>query len=284
MTKPTPTFSFEFFPTRSTQAAQQLDNAARMLDTLKPTFMTVTYGAGGSAQNGTIDTVTRLSAQSKTDLAVHLTFITSTKEELEFFTDRVWEQGIRHIVALRGDVPAGVQWPNNDGMHFAYTSDFVAWLKGRYDFQISVGAYPEKHPDAPSLKADIAALKMKCDAGADRAITQFFFDNDVYFRFVDEAQKQGVSTPIVPGVLPVLNFSKMMHFAQKCGTTVPDDVVALFEKYPDGSPDALKCGEEFLLRQCDNLLKRGAGHIHFYTLNHDQPITRVCKALTPPRP
>lgn len=281
MTRPATNFSFEFFPTRNAQAQDQLDRSAIRLDGLKPAFMTVTFGAGGSEKNGTMDTLMRLNGRTQSALAAHLTFSSSTKDQLADFTDKLWAQGIRHIVALRGDIPQGVEWPRKDGSHFEYTSDFVAWLKTRYPFQISVGAYPEKHPDAPSLDADIIALKKKCDAGADRAITQFFFDNDVYFRFVDKAQAAGIKTPIVPGVLPVMNFTRMKQFADKCGANVPAEVEAQFRRYADGSDDAVKFGEEFLMRQCDDLVARGVDHIHFYTLNVAQPLERVCRHLAP---
>lgn len=271
-----PTFSFEFFPPKSEKAAETLWAAVPELAALGPSFMTCTYGAGGSTRDGTVDTVTRMERETGLPMAAHLTFINTVRPELQSFTDQLWNANIRHIVALRGDMPDDLQWPlDPDGDYFQYTSDFVEGLKSWHDFEISVGAYPEKHPDAPDLSADIEALRKKCDAGADRAITQFFFDNDVYYNFVEECQKAGITTPIVPGLLPVHDFKSMCNFAGRCQATVPQWLREKFENTDD--PAAL--ATELLCTQVEDLAASGVPHIHFYTLNKADVTKEACAGL-----
>ncbi len=279
MTKPS--ISFEFFPAKTDKGTQTLLKNVGKLASLKPHYMTVTYGAGGSTQDGTRKTLEAMKTH-EIPLAAHLTFINARKDQLKTYTDELWNSGVRHIVALRGDMPkdADVKWPlDSDNNYFQYTSDFVAGLKSWHDFEISVGCYPEKHPDAVSLDADIAALKLKCDAGADRAITQFFFDNNDYFRFVDQAQSAGITTPICPGVLPIHDFESMCKFAKRCETTVPNWLHKKFEGVAANSPDARKIATDLLLEQTENLAAHGVEHIHFYTLNKSSITTEVCEAL-----
>lgn len=278
-----PTISFEFFPPKNDTIAKTLWDAFPQLKELNPEYMTVTYGAGGSTRDGTIDTLTRmLEAAPDIPFASHFTFINSTKDQLKEYTDQLWDMGIKHIVALRGDMPddVDVQWPlDQDDRYFQYTSDFVEGLKGWHDFEISVGCYPEKHPDAPSMDADIAALRLKCDAGSDRAITQFFFDNDVYYKFRDRCISEGIDTPIVPGLLPIYDFKSVQGFAAKCQASIPDWLMAKFDGLEDKPEDALKVASDLLAEQSLDLAANGASHIHFYTMNKFPITGNVCKAL-----
>ena len=276
-----PSVSFEFFPPKSDKAAETLWLAAAELAALGPKYMTCTYGAGGSTRDGTVDTLKKM-MEHEIPLAAHLTFINSRKEELKAYTDGLWEMGVRHIVALRGDMPddADVNWPlDSDENYFQYTSDFVEGLKSWHDFEISVGCYPEKHPDAPSLDADIQALKLKCDAGADRAITQFFFDNEEYYRFVEQVRSKGIETPICPGLLPIHDFKSMCGFAKRCQANVPDWICEKFAGLEDSPEDAQKIATDLLILQVEDLAKNGVEHIHFYTLNKSAITTEACEAL-----
>jgi len=259
--------SFEYFPPKTPKALNALIIEAQELAALQPAFMTVTYGAGGSTKEGTLDTVKAVRTATGCETAMHLTFINTPIEELNSFTDELWEMGMRHIVALRGDMPDDLSWPLDvDTNYYQYSSDFVEGLKKRHDFEISVGAYPESHPDSPNMEADVIALKKKADAGADRAITQFFFDNDVYYRFMERCFKAGINIPIVPGMLPIANFEKMLSFAARCHANVPPWIHAKFEKVRDEAGRA-ELARDILAEQIEDLTAHGAPHLHFYTLN-----------------
>ena len=215
-------------------------------------------------------------------LAAHLTFINSRKDELKAYTDGLWDMGIRHIIALRGDMPpdADVSWPlDQDDNYFQYTSDFVEGLKGWHDFEISVGCYPEKHPDAESMDADIQALKLKCDAGADRAITQFFFANNVYFEFIEACDKPGIKTPIRPGLLPIHAFKAVYGLATRCQASVPDWLMEKFDGLEDKPEEAQKIATDLLILQAEDLAAKGVSHLHFYSMNKASITTEVCEAL-----
>jgi methylenetetrahydrofolate reductase (NADPH) len=275
-----PTISFEFFPPKTEKAAETLWEAVPQLAAFDPLYMTVTYGAGGSTRDGTVDTITRMARETKIPMAAHLTFINTPKSQLREFTSALWAAGIKHIVALRGDMPQGLQWPlDPDQEYFQFTSDFVEGLKGWHDFEISVGCYPEKHPDAPDMKADIQALKLKCDAGADRAITQFFFDNEIFYRFRDECAKAGITTPIVPGLLPIYDFKSMTGFAARCQASVPDWLLAKFAGLEDKPEEALKVASDLLAQQSLDLAAAGVEHIHYYTMNKSPITLAAAKAL-----
>lgn len=275
------TYSFEFFPPKTDKAAEILWSSIPELIDLNPKYMTVTYGAGGSTKDGTIDTLTKIQAITDIPLASHLTFINTTKQALYDYVDGLWERGIKHLIALRGDMPGDLQWPlDNDGEYFQYTSDFVEGLLTRHPFEISVGAYPEKHPDALSLENDIKALKLKCDAGSTRAITQFFFDNDIYFRFVDQCEKAGINTPICPGILPVHDFKSMCNFAKRCQASVPDWIHEKFAGLEEKPEEARKVAIELLVKQSQDLVNKGVDHIHYYTLNKSDITKQACESLS----
>lgn len=256
--------------------------AVPKLAAFDPKFMTVTYGAGGSTKVGTVKTLERMMKETGIPMAAHLTFINTTKCELKEFTQSLWDSGIKHLVALRGDMPpdSDIQWPlDKDVNYFQYTSNFVEGLKGWNDFEISVGCYPEKHPDAPDLDADIRALKLKCDAGADRAITQFFFDNDVYYRFRDQCAKAGITTPITPGIVPIHNYKGTKNFAAKCQAGVPDWVGEKFVGNEEGGADADKIATELLVSQTEDLAANGVEHFHFYCMNRAHITSDAVEAL-----
>lgn len=273
-----PTISFEYFPPKTDKGLQTLMHEVGELVKLRPRFMTVTYGAGGSTREGTINTVKKIWNAHKVPTGSHLTYINTTKEELDRITDDLWDAGIRHIVALRGDMPSDLSWPlDPDADYYQFTSDFVEGIRRRHPFEISVGAYPEKHPDSPDVSADVYALKKKFDSGADRGITQFFFDNEVYYKFLEEAAKEGLNKPIVPGLLPISDYEKMLKFADMCQATVPHWLREKFEKFTDSDGDYLKLATDILAEQVDDLTANGVQHLHFYTLNKAGLTEMACK-------
>ena len=271
--------SFEFFPPRSPAASAALDLTVARLARLGPAFMTVTYGAGGSTSDPTLAAVLRIQRTHGIPTASHLTFVATPIWEVASYAARLKEEGITRVVALRGDAPAGRASDKYGGPGFFRSSPaFIASLKTAWDFDISISAYPEKHPDANSSEGDIDMLARKADAGASRAITQFFFDNDIYFRFRDEAAAEGVSIPIVPGVLPVMDFSKMAGFAARCGASVPG---WLGERFAAASTpeDSRKIGQEVFIRQIEGLIAGGVEHVHVFTLNDAEYSEAACAAL-----
>lgn len=275
-----PTLSFEFFPPKTGNMAEKIFKTAEELATLSPRFMTVTYGAGGSGRGWTMETAQAITKRTGIATAAHLTCINVYKKALMGVAETFWDNGIRHIVALRGDIPEEDKpLDYNNENYYHYSSDLVTALKEQHpEFEISVAAYPEKHPDAPSLEADIEALKKKCAAGADRAITQFFFDNDIYYRFVDLAQKAGINTPIVPGILPIQNYERMADFARTCQTSIPAWLRDKFENHQHSYEDTQKLALEILTAQIQDLVDQGVPHLHFYTLNRYVLSKAACEA------
>lgn len=275
-----PTFSFEFFPPKSETAETALWAALPRLAALGPKYMTVTYGAGGSTREGTVTTLRRMMKDYNIPVAAHLTYINMPKKALYELADHLWADGVKHIVALRGDMPPDLAWPlDPDAHYFQQTSEFVAALHARHDFEISVAAYPEKHPDAKSLEDDIAALKKKCEAGAARAITQFFFDNDVYFSFRDQCAAAGIKTPICPGLLPVHDFKSMQKFAARCQANVPTWLHEKFAGTENKPDEARKIATDLLVQQTIDLASKGVPHIHFYTLNKADITEAACRVI-----
>ena len=271
-----PTISFEFFPPKTPQGEHTLLETVRTLAQHNPTFMTVTFGAGGSTRDGTLKTLQAIRAVTDIPLACHLTFISITRTELRAYLDRLWDMGVRHIVALRGDMPADLQWPLDPDLdYFQYTSDFIEGIKAHKPFEISVGAYPDKHPDAPDMAADLLALKKKCAAGADRAITQFFFDHARYGDFLKEVEAAGIKTPVTPGILPIGNYESLLKFAGRCGALIPPDIKDRFEKADEA--EHAKIAADILKWQIDDLTRLGAKHLHIYTLNKADMIGAALK-------
>ncbi|MCE2509941.1 MAG: methylenetetrahydrofolate reductase [Alphaproteobacteria bacterium] len=264
---PAPKLSFEFFPPKTDGMAEKLWAAILRLAPLHPRFVSVTYGAGGSTRERTHETVTRIRRETDLEPAAHLTCVASSRAEVDAVARRYWESGIRHIVALRGDPPEGVARyePHPEG--YAYAVDLVDGLKRVADFEVSVAAYPETHPEAADANADLDNLKRKIDAGATRAITQYFFDVDVYFRFLDRVRAAGITVPIVPGIMPVSNFTQIVRFSAICGATVPAWLHDLFDGLDDDPETRKLIGATVAAEQCRLLQARGIDEFHFYTLN-----------------
>jgi methylenetetrahydrofolate reductase (NADPH) len=263
---PPPALSFEFFPPRTEALEQQLWACIRRLEPLAPRFVSVTYGAGGSTQARTHATVARIVTDTTLTPAAHLTCVGATREEVDAIARRYWDAGIRHIVALRGDVPGGGEYVPHPG-GYAYAVDLVAGLKRIADFEISVAAYPETHPAAASPLADLDNLKRKLDAGATRAITNFFFDNSAFLRFLDLCLAAGISAPIVPGIMPVTNFAQQAKFARTAGVGVPDWLAGMFDGIDDDLETRRMVAAVVAAEQVRLLQANGIDEFHFYTLN-----------------
>ncbi|HRK97057.1 MAG TPA: methylenetetrahydrofolate reductase [Alphaproteobacteria bacterium] len=264
--------SFEFFPPKNDAGRDSLLVEATKLAVLRPKFVTVTFGAGGSTKSGTFETALFLQKELGLTVGAHLSYFGTPKAELFAYADKLWENNIRHLVALRGDLPDGQSFSDyGEPDYFEYTSEFVEALLERHPFDISVGAYPEKHPDAPSLAADIIALQKKCDAGAARAITQFFFETSVFQNFLTKTGQAGIYTQIVPGLLPIHDLQKICGFAEKCQAHVPDSVKKMFTSSSENA------GVHLLATQIAELRTIGVTHFHFYTLNQSDMIIRACQ-------
>jgi methylenetetrahydrofolate reductase (NADPH) len=272
--------SFEFFPPKTPEMEATLWSSIERLAPLNPSFVSVTYGAGGSTRERTHSTVSRLVRETSLKPAAHLTCVAATQDEVDEVVRSYWDAGVRHIVALRGDPIAGVgarYEPHPGG--YAQACELVAGIKRIADFEVSVSAYPEKHPEAASLDADIDALKRKVDAGATRAITQFFFDNDLYFRYLDRVRARGVNIPIVPGILPVQNFKQAANFAQRTGASVPDWLAARFEGLDQDVETRKLIAAAVAAEQAIDLVDRGVSDFHFYTMNRADLVYAVCHLL-----
>jgi methylenetetrahydrofolate reductase (NADPH) len=274
-----PLVSFEFFPPKTDEMEEKLWQTVERLEWLAPRFVSVTYGAGGSTRERTHATVTRIRRETALEPAAHLTCVGASRAEIDAVAERYWAAGIRHIVALRGDPPAGVAGytPHPEG--YAYAADLVAGLRRVGDFEISVAAFPERHPEAASAEADLDNLKRKIDAGANRAITQFFFDVDVYVRFVERARAAGITVPIVPGILPVTNFAQVKKFAAQCGASVPGWMAAQFEGLDDDPETRRLVAASMAAEQCRLLQAQGVGEFHFYTLNRADLTVAICHMI-----
>lgn len=274
-----PKVSFEFFPPKTEKAEKTLWESIRRLEPLGPEFVSVTYGAGGSTRHRTHNTVTRIRQETLLEPAAHLTCVNATQSEVNDVARQYWQAGIRHIVALRGDPPDGtVRYvPHRDG--YAYASDLVSGLTKIAEFEISVAAYPEGHPDARSSEDDLDNLKRKIDAGARRAITQYSFDTDQILKFIDRLRGDGVDVPVVPGILPVVNFAQVQKFSVACGCLVPRWMMGLFEGL-DEDPETRKLvAAAIAIEQCRRLQEAGCEEFHFYTLNRADLAYAICHML-----
>jgi methylenetetrahydrofolate reductase (NADPH) len=273
------TVSFEFFPPRNPESGEQFWRTLRRLEPLEPRFASVTCGALGSSQAATRETILRMRRASRLEPAAHMTCVGSSRSEIEDLAAVYWDAGIRHIVAIRGDPPAtdGSFQPPPDGI--ARTSDLVACLKSVADFDISVAAFPETHPEASSSEADLDNLKRKFDAGATRAITQFFFDVPLYLDFIERARKAGIRQEITPGILPVTNFAQMAIFAKRCGASVPEWLARLFDGLDNDPGTRELVAATVAAGQCTSLKAEGIKSFHFYTLNRSNLTVAVCRLL-----
>lgn len=261
-----PILSFEFFPPRTEALEAQLWSCIRRLEPLQPSFVSVTYGAGGSTQARTHDTVARLVRETSLVPAAHLTCVGATSGEVDEVARRYWADGVRHIVALRGDPPGGGRFEATPG-GYESAADLVAGLRRVADFELSVAAYPEIHPQARDARSDLDNLKRKLDAGATRAITQVFFDVETYLRFIDRCLAAGITAPVVPGIMPVSNFASARRFAQSCGTTIPSWLEFMFAGAQDDPELRRMVGAVVAAEQVRLLQANGVDEFHFYTLN-----------------
>lgn len=270
--------SFEFFPPNDEQMEATLWSSIQRLAPLKPRFVSVTYGADGSTRERTHNVVTRILKESALTAVPHLTCVNASRDEVLDIARTYWSKGIRHLVALRGDPVPGTQFvARPDG--FAYAVDLVKGLKNVGDFELSVAAYPETHPEAPSAQFDLDYLKAKIDAGATRAITQFFFDTDTYLRFRDRCVAAGITASIVPGILPITRFPQMQRFAQRCGASVPQSLAQRFAGLDNDAATRQMISFAFAIEQVQKLQAHGINEFHFYTLNRSELTFAICHAL-----
>ena len=270
------TFSFEFFPPKTPEGKEKLRATWRQLGQLKPKFFSCTFGAGGSTREGTLETVLEIRAAGY-EAAPHLSCIASSRAELKAQIERYRAHGIRHIVALRGDLPSGLA----SSGELRYANELVAFIRETTGdwFHIEVACYPEYHPQTRSAADEIRNFKRKIDAGANSSITQYFYNTDAYYRFVDDCEAAGIAIPIVPGIMPIANFAQLARFSDACGAEIPRWLRFKLESYRDDTASIRSCGLDVVTRLCDDLLRAGAPGLHFYTLNQAGLSTTIWQRL-----
>jgi methylenetetrahydrofolate reductase (NADPH) len=270
------TFSFEFFPPQTPEGAQRLRVTRKQLAQLKPAFFSVTFGAGGSTRDRTMDAVLEIQAEGQ-QAAPHVSCIASTKASVREMLQRYRQAGIGRVVALRGDMPSGMV----EAGEFRYANELVAFIRQEFEhaFHIEVAAYPEYHPQARTAQEDLINFKRKIEAGASSAITQYFFNPDAYFSFVEECQAADIRIPIVPGIMPINRFSQLARFSDACGAEIPRWIRRKLEGYGDDSASIRSFGLDVVTQLCDQLLRGGAPGLHFYTLNQAGPTTTIWQRL-----
>jgi methylenetetrahydrofolate reductase (NADPH) len=269
-------FSFEFFPPRTEVGVEKLHEVHRELAALKPDFFSVTYGAGGSTRDGTRQTVTAIK-QAGSEVAPHLSFGGSSKEDIAALLNDYKNMGVNRLVALRGDIPSGT----GVGSQYYYANElieFVREITGSH-FHIEVACYPEIHPQSDSYESDLKYFKQKIEAGADSAITQYFYNADAYFYFVDACLKAGIDIPIVPGIMPIMNFTNLQRFSNSCGAEIPRWIRQRLQSYGDDSNSIREFGIDVVQTLCEALLKGGAPGLHFYTMNQTEPVRQIWQQL-----
>ncbi len=274
--------SFEFFPPKTPEGEESLFKTIKELEFIKPTFVSVTYGAGGTTRERTIRVVKRIHTQTDLTVMAHQTCIGHTKKEIIDILNQYKNIGVQNVLALRGDIPQGQEesfvFPP-DGCRYA--NELISLIRENFGdwFSIGVAAYPEGHPESPDIDTDIHFFKKKVDAGAEFAITQMFFDNSYFYRFMDKLQKVGVDIPVIPGIMPITNFKQIKKFADMCGATIPSDLIKRLQPVADRPEEVEKIGIEFAVKQCEDLLKNGAKGLHFYTLNKSKATVQIYKAV-----
>ncbi|MEE8150772.1 MAG: methylenetetrahydrofolate reductase [NAD(P)H] [Nitrosomonadaceae bacterium] len=275
--KLTRTFSFEFFPPQTLEGVEKLRATRRQLAQLNPKFFSVTFGAGGSTRDRTLETVLEIQAEGQTEAAPHLSCIGSTRENIHYLLQKYLDSGIRYIVALRGDLPSGMAQPGE----FRYATELVAFIRKEFGnvFHIEVAAYPEYHPQARSAQDDLQNFRLKVEAGADSAITQYFFNADAYFRFVNACETASLRIPIVPGIMPINKFTQLARFSDACGAEIPRWLRKKMEGYGDDSASIRAYGLDVVTDLCSRLLDAGAPGLHFYTLNSAGLTTTIWQRL-----
>ena len=271
-----PTFSFEFFPPQTPEGVEKLRATRKQLAQLNPKFFSVTFGAGGSTRDRTLETVLEIQAEGYV-AAPHLSCIGATSENIRDMLQKYRAGGIRHVVALRGDLPSGMA----QGGEFRYANELVAFIREEFDdtFHIDVASYPEYHPQCNSAQDDLLNFKRKVEAGADSVITQYFYNADAYFSFIDACEAMGISVPIVPGIMPINKFSQLARFSDACGAEIPRWIRKKLEGYGDDSASIRAFGLDVVTDLCDRLLNAGAPGLHFYTLNSAGPTTTIWQRL-----
>ena len=282
-----PVFSFEFFPPRTDDGVRQLFETVEALRPLAPAFVSVTYGAGGSTRARTVDLVTRLKRETEVEAVAHVTCVGASRDEIAAVLDEVAAAGIQNVLALRGDPPKGerVFTPHPDG--FRYASELVAFIRsqpGRWSFCVGAAGYPEGHVETRDLALDLAHTRKKVEAGADFLVTQLFFENDHYWRFVERARAAGIQVPILPGIMPMTNVEQIERFTAMCGAEIPPKLRAAMQVRRDDPEAALQLGVGYASLQCSDLLRRGAPGIHFYTLNRSPSSRAILAALRASEP
>jgi methylenetetrahydrofolate reductase (NADPH) len=272
-----PSISFEFFPPKTEEQRDQLDRTAKLLKPHAPDYVSVTFGAGGSTLSYTGDTVARLHREHGLEVAPHLSCMGGTRREIADLLDSYRAAGYRRIVALRGDLPSGMASPGD----FRYAAELVRFIREHSGdhFHIEVAAYPEIHPQADDALADLRHFKAKVEAGANGAITQYFFNADAYFRFVDDVRRLGVNVPIVPGIMPISNFSQLKRFSDACGAEIPRWIVKRMQAHGDDADSIRELGSEVVAQLCRRLLDGGAPALHFYTLNRAKATQAILERL-----
>jgi methylenetetrahydrofolate reductase (NADPH) len=274
-----PSFSFEFFPPKDNEGFDKLFTTITQLKPCQPTYVSVTFGAGGSTRTKTIDLVGRIKNEIGLESMAHLTCVGSDKEYIAAILDTLQAQGIQNVLALRGDPPQGQEKFEKPENGFAYANELVAFIRANYDFCIGVAGYPEGHIECPDKKADLDHLKRKVDAGADFIVTQLFFDNRYYFDFIDRAQNLGIHIPIIPGIMPILNVKQVQRFTKMCGSTIPALLMERLEAVQDDPETVRQLGIDHAAEQCEHLLQEGAPGIHFYTLNRSNATLKILESL-----
>ncbi|WP_025041316.1 methylenetetrahydrofolate reductase [NAD(P)H] [Nitrosospira briensis] len=271
-----PTFSFEFFPPQTLEGIEKLRATRKQLAQLNPKFFSVTFGAGGSTRDRTLETVLEIQAEGYV-AAPHLSCIGATSENIRGMLQKYRDGGIRHVVALRGDLPSGMA----QGGEFRYANELVAFIREEFDdaFHIDVASYPEYHPQSNSAQEDLLNFKRKVEAGADSVITQYFYNADAYFSFIDACEAMDIRIPIVPGIMPINKFSQLARFSDACGAEIPRWIRKKLEGYGDDSASIRAFGLDIVTDLCDRLLNAGAPGLHFYTLNSAGPTTTIWQRL-----
>ena len=271
--------SFEFFPPKSPGGKDAFLKVAKDLSAYDPLYVSVTYGAGGTTQDRTINTLKWIKEETDLTVMSHLTCIGATRASLNSLLKEYEAHGIDNVLALRGDPPKNVPDFDLEQGEFKYAKNLVDFVK-KYDyFSIAVAVYPEGHLQSPSLEKDLEFTKQKIDAGADFAITQMFFDNRYFYEFMDRAAKQGITIPILPGIMPIIDCKKIVEFAGFCNTTVPQEILDRMEPVMDVPEEMRKLGVEFAVKQCEDLMKHGVKYFHFYTMNRSDTVSEIVKAL-----
>lgn len=273
------TFSFEFFPPKNYSSILELGINIGQLMKLSPSFISVTYGAGGSTQDASFNLIDYINNKIGLVTMAHYTCVNSTREKVTQDLKYFDEKNIENLILLRGDPPKGETKFNNPGGDFHFASDLIEFVAAEKRYCIAAAGYPEAHPESPSMEEDIQNLKNKVDKGANFVVTQLFFDNNYYFEFVERARKAGIEVPIIPGIMPITNFKQIKRFTQMCGANIPQPLIENLEPYQDNLAKTYEIGVDFSIAQCRDLLDKGAPGLHFYTLNKSRATVDIFSSI-----